>query len=1568
MVAPGPDLLRRIRNTEGIASANKAHLVSGLYAKYPTDYLDIEEYNNLMATKPWMEPVGDIKVLQDSQDSQDNINKLSALPVKNTSNTDKILLICVDFSDQPATLSTSTIYNRFFGTTGKTLRNYYIENSYGVYTPEGILYPISGWYRAPKTIAYYAGNDHGISKTVELSTDVINLVNNDPNVTASIIASLDIDNDGKLSNVIIIHAGGEYTAGSGVIWSHMATIVTTGGLTLKGKTLTQYAVVSEYFWSTTDSRPVGADCHEFGHLLGLPDLYDVTLATNGIGSWSLMSHGSWIDSATTPTHLDPWCKIRLGWMSATTETTGQIIIPNSENYSVVYSYQSVYDGMGEYFLIENRQRVLFDAYLPGDGLLIWHINAYSSQATYQDYSNRFCHLLNLVQADNLKDLEYVRNLGDNKDSYPGGSNNRSLTPTSSPNSYFCYLGDSGISITNISNSSSMMTADVSLNTSLAVDYVYILTSPQAAKIFIDGVDTTYTTPHIFRDKFGYHDYILKLSGYSDISGNFTLNSGQKIVINKNFQLLPGIIFANTNPTGAQIFKYGQDLLPVDTGQVTPYTFYDVPLNSILLLEFRKTGYQICQQLVSIVSGQQVNVTCNLNPSLGSVRFHTSPGTAEIWSGSTLLGTTDTSGILLVSNLATGSLSYVVKKTGYNDSSTQTVTVVYNTTVDAPLVTLTLPGTVSVTTNNTSATFTITGPATYSGSGTSWTHPNSPTGTYSITFGTISGYTTPIDTPKTLTSGGTISFSGTYTPAITTGTLSVTTNNTSATFTITGPATYSGSGTSWSQANAPTGTYSIVFNPISGYTTPTDIPKTLINGGTASFTGTYIQQTGTLSVTTNNASATFTITGPATYTGSGTSWTRPNSPIGTYSITFNPISGYTTPTDTPKTLTNGGTASFSGTYTPVVTTGTLSVTTNNPSATFTITGPATYSGSGTSWTRPNSPTGTYSIIFGAISGYITPTDTPKTLTSGGTASFTGAYTPIVTTGTISVTTNNVNATFTITGSATYTGSGTSWNQTNAPTGTYSIVFNPISGYTTPTDTPKTLTSGGTVSFTGIYISTAGSVRFHTNPGTAEVWSGTTLLGTTDYLGTLLISNLPVGDLNFVVKKTGYDNSSIQTVTVIAGTIVNTSLIILSPAITTGSIRFHTNPGTAEVWSGTTLLGTTDYLGVLLISNLSVGNINFVIKKAGYNNSPIQTVTVIENTIVDTQLITLSPAIVTGSVILHTSPGIAEIWSGNTLLGITDYLGILLISNLPVGDFNFVVKKIGYIDSLTQTVTISADTIVDAPLIILSPSITTGSIRFHTNPGTADIWSGTTLLGTTDYLGILLKSNLLIGNLDFVIKKIGYNNSPTQTITVIENAIVDAQLINLSPAIVTGSIRFHTNPGTAEVWSGTTLLGTTDYLGILLISNLPVGDLNFVIKKTGYEDSPTQTITVVENIIVDTPLVSLSVTIATGSIMFHTDPTESEVWSGTTLLGTTDYLGILLVSNLPVGDLDFVIKKTGYNDSPIQTVIIINNIVIYSPLITLSRMIEQAGFGSAGIIIMAGLAIGAMYQSTSRKTNM
>jgi hypothetical protein len=79
-----------------------------------------------------------------------------------------------------------------------------------------------------------------------------------------------------------------------------------------------------------------------------------------------------------------------------------------------------------------------------------------------------------------------------------------------------------------------------------------------------------------------------------------------------------------------------------------------------------------------------------------------------------------------------------------------------------------------------------------------------------------------------------------------------------------------------------------------------------------------------------------------------------------------------------------------TISPPATTGTITVSTNLADSTFTITGALTYSGSGTAWSTTNAPAGTYTITYGAVIGYNTPPSETKTLTAGGSVTFSGTY--------------------------------------------------------------------------------------------------------------------------------------------------------------------------------------------------------------------------------------------------------------------------------------------------------------------------------------------------------------------------------------------------------------------------------------------------------------------------------------------------------------------------------------------------------------------------------------------------
>jgi len=437
LVSPSFELLDRIKNTEHLINTNQLQLLSEKVKLYPKEYIDITTYNKLNQIKPWIEHPKPV-----------SITALADLPIR-----DNILIICVDFIDKPAQRTTSDIYTRFFSSTGKTFRNYYSENSYSKYIPEGNVH---GWYRAPQLSTYYTDAEYGLgaypNNTQRLVEDIIEIISQDPAINWSYI---DNDGDNYIDYLLIVHSGAEAASSgnTGDFWAHVSRITPR---TRNGYTFEYYALCAEYISYPSETPVIGVDCHEFGHILGLPDLYDYSKTSYGIGIFSLMSHGSWANEGMTPTHFDAWCKFYLGYITLIDNITGYISLNTIETNNIAIRYYNI-SNTTEQFIIENRQNILFDTYLPGNGLLIWKIN-------YSKYTNddKTCFKVGLVQADGQHHLENMLNYGDSGDFYPGTTLNRTLNQTSIPNTILCNGTTRDLNIYNISNSASTMTFSVSV--------------------------------------------------------------------------------------------------------------------------------------------------------------------------------------------------------------------------------------------------------------------------------------------------------------------------------------------------------------------------------------------------------------------------------------------------------------------------------------------------------------------------------------------------------------------------------------------------------------------------------------------------------------------------------------------------------------------------------------------------------------------------------------------------------------------------------------------------------------------------------------------------------------------------------------------------------------------------------------------------------------------------------------------------------------------------------------------------------------------------------------------------
>jgi immune inhibitor A len=176
----------------------------------------------------------------------------------------------------------------------------------------------------------------------------------------------------------------------------------------------------------------GVLCHEVGHLLGLPELYAPGAAIHeGIGKWGLMGQGTWVGRGNAPPHLEAWSKLRLGWVDAVTIDAPAlgVRVPAVTDEPLVVKVPAVPGRPQEYYLLENRQRVGFDAALPADGILVWHVD--ERVRGFRDAQSDPRHkLLHLVEADGRNDLDRGTQAGGNRgeagDAWAGPPHRRRL--------------------------------------------------------------------------------------------------------------------------------------------------------------------------------------------------------------------------------------------------------------------------------------------------------------------------------------------------------------------------------------------------------------------------------------------------------------------------------------------------------------------------------------------------------------------------------------------------------------------------------------------------------------------------------------------------------------------------------------------------------------------------------------------------------------------------------------------------------------------------------------------------------------------------------------------------------------------------------------------------------------------------------------------------------------------------------------------------------------------------------------------------------------------------------------
>lgn len=310
-------------------------------------------------------------------------------------------------------------------------RDFYLNSSNGRFQPQ---FDVIGPVTLPEKYSYYGANQGSSvdnpARLEQFVREACTLA--DPLVDFS---QYDHNQDGYIDNIYFFYAGkGEADSGDGnAIWPHSAYYsdmakdagLSETSLKLNGVEVGNYTCSNEINGTLITPQPagIGTFVHEFGHVLGLADHYDVNygITTFAPGSFDTMAQASYNNNGNTPAAFSAYERACLGWLDLTVLKNGVDslnVLPDLNDSNKAYVVPVGGTNDEEYFIMENRQKKGWDAFIPGHGMLLWHID-YDAKAWEKNELNitGTHQRVDIVEADNK--------LTDNTragDPFPGTSN------------------------------------------------------------------------------------------------------------------------------------------------------------------------------------------------------------------------------------------------------------------------------------------------------------------------------------------------------------------------------------------------------------------------------------------------------------------------------------------------------------------------------------------------------------------------------------------------------------------------------------------------------------------------------------------------------------------------------------------------------------------------------------------------------------------------------------------------------------------------------------------------------------------------------------------------------------------------------------------------------------------------------------------------------------------------------------------------------------------------------------------------------------------------------------------
>lgn len=315
-----------------------------------------------------------------------------------------------------------------------SVRDYFYDNSNGQFDPP---FDVVGPVLINKSQTYVGQTSNARTMFRDVLTSISDSID---------FSKYDTNGDNVVDMVFFIVAGGGSNFdGSRKLWPHASTLP---DMNINGMTFGRYACTVELNGLERDSilDGVGTTCHEFSHVLGLPDMYDVNYSTNGQSvhpaSWDVMASGSYLNTSRTPAGYNSFERYAVGWLKP------QVVAENKtytlkpmQTANEACRINSTVEGLKEYFLVENRQQSKWDAYLPGHGMLVWRVDSTDASVWQGNKVNavsthNYFELIRACQKDSANlavDWE--------GDPFPGANDVTSLGNTSTKPSLMTFAGE-----------------------------------------------------------------------------------------------------------------------------------------------------------------------------------------------------------------------------------------------------------------------------------------------------------------------------------------------------------------------------------------------------------------------------------------------------------------------------------------------------------------------------------------------------------------------------------------------------------------------------------------------------------------------------------------------------------------------------------------------------------------------------------------------------------------------------------------------------------------------------------------------------------------------------------------------------------------------------------------------------------------------------------------------------------------------------------------------------------------------------------------------------------------------